>query len=275
VTLVPVPITELKQERPLTSLRQAAVRVPAVTVTFWITMGLTAGMAESGSDSLVHRLAPVAAVVISGIALLAALVLQFAAGRYVPWIYWLALALVGLFGAVAANAVQVGLGVPPRVSAAFLACLLAILFAFWRATETTVSIHSIYTTRREVFYWAVVMDIFALGTAAGDLTAVRLHLGYLSSAVLFAIVVAVPAAARRAFGLNSILAFWLAYIVTRLLGASLADWMGLSHAAGGLDVGAGPVSLALVVLIAGFVAYMTDNPTSEGVADKHVIEDAR
>jgi uncharacterized membrane-anchored protein len=232
-------------------------------------MGLTAAMAESGSDFLVRPLVPLVAVVISGIGLLAALVLQGAAGRYVPWIYWLAVTQVGLFGSVAAGALQVGLGVSPLLSTALFAALLAGTFTAWRATETTVSIHSICTTRREAFYWAVVMCTFALGTAAGELISVTLGLGYLRSGLIFAVVVGLPVAARRWLGLSATLAFWLVYLVTRLVGASLADWMGVSHARGGLDLGPGPVLLVLVVLIAGFVAYMKDNPTSEGVAEKH------
>lgn len=243
-----------------------------MTVAFWITKGLTTGMGESTSDYLVHLMPPVTAVVIGGIALVAALVLQFAAGRYVPWIYWLTVAMVGVFGTMAADVLHVGLGVPYLVSTVFFAVSLAVVFALWYATEKTLSIHSIYTTRREIFYWAAVMTTFALGTAAGDLAAVTLHLGYLASGVMFAVVVAVPAVVQQRFGLNAILAFWLAYIVTRPLGASFADWMGVSHARGGLDLGAGPVSLALAVLIAGFVVYMTDNPTSEGVADKHATQ---
>jgi uncharacterized membrane-anchored protein len=264
-----VPPNELKQDRPPTSLTEAAVRVPAMTVAFWVTMGLVAGMAESGSDFLVHQMVPVVAVVISGIGLLAVLVLQFAAGRYVPWVYWLAVALVGLFGSVAANALQVGPGVPPLLTTALFAAVLAGLFTAWRASEPTVSIHSICTSRREGFYWAVVMGTFGLGTAAGDVTAVTLDLGYLTSGLIFAVVVGLTVLARRWLGLDAILAFWLTYLGTRLLGASLADWIAVSQARGGLDLGSGPVSLVLAVVIAGFVAYLKDNPTSEGVADRH------
>jgi uncharacterized membrane-anchored protein len=265
----------LKQERPLFDLRQSAVRVPAVTVAFWITKGLTTGMGESTSDYLVHLMPPAAAVVIGGIALMAALVLQFAAGRYVPWIYWLTVSMVGVFGTMAADVLHVGLGVPYLVSTVFFAISLALVFALWYKSEKMLSIHSIDTTRREIFYWAAVMTTFALGTAAGDLAAVTLHLGYFASGLMFAVVVAVPAVACHRYGLSSILAFWLAYIVTRPLGASFADWMGVSHARGGLAFGAGPVSLSLAVLIAGFVAYMTDNPTSEGVAGRDGTEVAR
>ena len=129
----------------------------------------------------------------------------------------------------------------------------------WPGTrsEKTLSIHSIYTRRRELFYWATVMATFALGTAAGDLAAITLGLGYFASGVLFAVVFAVPALAYWLFGLNAILAFWFAYIVTRPLGASFADWLGRPHCLGGLGLGTGPVSLVLAIVIVGFVGYLT------------------
>ena len=266
----PVTTDETKLDRPRAILRQSASKVPEVTVAFWITKALTTGMGESSSDYLVHRLPPVVAVALGGIALAAALALQFAARRYVPWIYWLAVAAVGVFGTMAADVLHVGLGVPYLVSSTFFAVALAVIFALWYASEKTLSIHSIHTRRREVFYWAAVMTTFALGTAAGDMTAVTLHLGYFSSGVMFAVVIAVPALAHWRFGMNAILAFWFAYIATRPLGASFADWMGVSHARGGLNLGAGSVSLALVTLIVLFVVYLTlthvDVPSTRAAA---------
>lgn len=247
---------EAQQDRTLTTVRRAATKVPAVTVAFWITKGLTTGMGESTSDYLVHRLPPVLAVALGGIALVIALALQFAVRRYLPWAYWLAVAMVGVFGTMAADVLHVALGVPYLVSTTFFAVALAVVFAVWYASEKTLSIHSIYTPRRESFYWAAVMTTFALGTAAGDMTAVTLHLGYLASGVMFAVVIAIPALAYR-FGLNAIAAFWFAYIVTRPLGASFADWLSVSHHRGGLAWGTGPVSLGLAALIVGFVVYLT------------------
>ena len=263
-----VSLNEQKQDRVSTSLREGAVRVPAVTVAFWVTLALTGGMAQSGSAYLVQLLVPGVAVVISGIGLLAALVLQVASSRFMPWTFWLAVAQVGLFGSVAAHALQVGPGVSPLLCTAVLAVLLAVLFTAWRAAEATVSIHGVRTDRREAFYWAVVMCTFGLGTAAGDLTSVTLGLGYLESGLILAAVVALPAVARRGLGLSAVPAFWLTYLVTCALAAGLADWLATSHARGGLGLGAGPVWVVLVVLVTGFVAYMSDNPTSEGVADR-------
>ncbi|PZS36103.1 MAG: hypothetical protein DLM59_01820 [Pseudonocardiales bacterium] len=263
-------VGELRRDRPWATLRRSAIKVPEVTAAFWVTKGLTTGMGESASDYLVHRLPPAVAVGLGGIALTAALMLQFAVRRYLPWVYWLTVAMVGVFGTMAADVVHIGLGVPYFVSSAFFALALAVIFGSWLATERTLSIHSVYTRRREAFYWAAVMATFALGTAAGDMTAVTFHLGYLSSGVMFAVVIAIPALAHWRLGLNAIFAFWFAYIATRPLGASFADWMGVSHARGGLALGSGPVSLALAVLIVGFVAYLAvtgDDAPRDGGGD--------
>jgi uncharacterized membrane-anchored protein len=130
------------------------------------------------------------------------------------------------------------------------------VFRAWYLSEGTLSIHSIRTRRRELFYWAAVLATFALGTAAGDLTAVTFSLGYFGSILLFAAIIAIPAVGYFRFGLNSIFAFWFAYVVTRPLGASVADWLAVSHARGGLALGTGPVSLVLAAAIAGFVYYL-------------------
>jgi uncharacterized membrane-anchored protein len=164
---------------------------------------------------------------------------------------------VGVFGTMAADVLHVGFGVPYAVSSALYAIVLAAVFMVWRRTEPTISIHSINTPRREAFYWAAVVATFAMGTAVGDLTATTLHLGYFGSMWLFAGIIAVPAIGYRWFGWNSIFSFWFAYVVTRPLGASFADWLGKPTGSGGLGWGNGRVSLALTLLIAVLVAYLT------------------
>ncbi len=243
-------------------------KVPEVTAFFWIVKALTTGMGESTSDFLVHHLVPEIAVVLGGIAFGIALYIQFTKDRYVPWAYWLAVAMVGVFGTMAADVLHVGLGVPYIASTIFYAVILAAVFWTWQRFEGTLSIHSIRTPRREIFYWAAVLATFALGTAAGDLTAVTFGLGYFASGLLFAAVIAVPAIGYWRFGMNSILAFWFAYVVTRPLGASFADWLAVSHERGGLALGTGAVSLALAAMIAAFVAYLS-------VTGKDTPEDAR
>jgi uncharacterized membrane-anchored protein len=164
--------------------------------------------------------------------------------------------MVAIFGTMAADGLHVELGVPYAVSTPFFAVSLAVILAAWYATERTLSIHSIRTWRREAFYWATVMATFALGTALGDLTATTLGWGYLASGIIFTAVIAVPAIARWWPGINPILAFWFAYIVTRPLGASFADYFGVSHAHGGLGLGRGIVALSLTIVIAGLVGYL-------------------
>jgi uncharacterized membrane-anchored protein len=158
--------------------RHAFSKVPEITAFFWIVKALTTAMGESTSDFLVHTLVPEIAVVLGGIAFAIALYLQFGKDRYVPWAYWLAVAMVGVFGTMAADVLHVGLGVPYIASTIFYAIVLAAVFRLWYVSEGTLSIHSITTPRRELFYWAAVLATFALGTAAGDLTAVTLGLGY-------------------------------------------------------------------------------------------------
>lgn len=147
--------------------------------------------------------------------------------------------MVAIFGTMAADVLHVGLGIPYIVSSAFFAVTLAVIFVIWYLSERTLSFHSIFTRRREVFYWAAVMATFALGTAAGDMTATTLGLGYLSSSVMFAVIITLPALAYWLFDINAIFAFWLAYILTRPLGASFADWIGKSQSLSGLGLGTG------------------------------------
>jgi uncharacterized membrane-anchored protein len=242
---------------PTAVARHALSKVPEVTVAFWITKVLTTGMGEAASDLLAHTLPPEVAVGLGGVGLCASLALQFAVRRYVAWIYWLAVVMVSVFGTMAADVLHVGFGVPYAVSTVFFLVVLGATFALWFRVERTLSIGSIHTRRRETFYWATVLTTFALGTAAGDLTAATWGLGYLVSAVLFAVVIAVPAIGHARFGLGAVGAFWFAYIITRPLGASLADWMAVPPARGGLDLGFGPVTAGWTLLIAGFVGYLS------------------
>jgi uncharacterized membrane-anchored protein len=245
-----------QQTQSMQLVRRAIRKVPEVTIFFWIIKLLTTAMGESSSDFLVYHINPYIAVILGGAGLLASLVLQLLSRRYVPWIYWLAVTMVAIFGTMAADVTHIVLHIPYLASTMFFAIALAIIFGVWYASEKTLSIHSINTPPRELFYWAAVLATFALGTAAGDMTAATLGLGYFASGVLFAILFAIPALAYRLFGLNEIVAFWFAYIMTRPLGASFADWFAKPYL-GGLGLGDEKVSLVLTVLIIFFVAYMT------------------
>ncbi|MBV9605156.1 MAG: hypothetical protein JO027_08615 [Solirubrobacterales bacterium] len=236
---------------------QGARRVPEVTIFFWAIKALSTAMGESTSDYLVHAMAPQLAVVLGFVGFVIALAIQFSRQRYVAWAYWLAVVGVGVFGTMAADVLHVGFGVPYAVSSVLYGVVLLAVFVSWQRTERTLSIHSVDTDRRELFYWAAVVATFAMGTAVGDLTAVTLHLGYLASGLVFAGVIAVPAIGYWRLGWNPILTFWIAYVATRPLGASFADWMGKPRTAGGLGWGDGSVALALTFAIVCLVAYLT------------------
>jgi uncharacterized membrane-anchored protein len=214
-------------------------------------------MGESASDFLVHRIDPVAAGALGAVVLGAALFVQFRAPRYTAWRYWLAVSAVAVFGTMAADGLHVELGVPYPMSTVFFAAVLGAVFVVWYRVERTLSIHSVDAPRSEAFYWATVIATFALGTAVGDLTATTLHLGYLASGLVFAVVIAVPGVAYRWFGMPGVPAFWFAYVITRPLGASFSDWFGMPRGVSGLGIGHGPVALVLTVLIAIVVAYVS------------------
>jgi uncharacterized membrane-anchored protein len=244
------------QATPALAARRAVSKVPEVTACFWIIKVLTTFMGEATSDYLVRTISPYLAVGAGFVAFAVSLAVQFAVRWYIAWVYWTAVAMVAVFGTMAADVLHVALGVPYVASTTLFTVTLAAIFALWYWSERTLSIHSITSHRREVFYWAAVVTAFALGTASGDMTARTAGLGYLGSAVLFTAVIAVPALAYR-LGLNAIAAFWFAYIVTRPVGASFADWMGFPPSVGGLGIGHAPISLASAVLIACLVAYLT------------------
>ncbi|WP_327667682.1 hypothetical protein OHN37_41335 [Streptomyces sp. NBC_00485] len=250
-------------DRPLVPVRSLANKVPEVTACFWIIKVLTTGMGETASDLLAHTFGPVPAVALGGLGLVVSLAVQFSFRRYVAWAYWTAVVMVSVFGTMAADVLHVGLGVPYGVSAPAFLAVLATVFVLWYASERTLSIHTVQTRRREAFYWAAVLATFALGTAAGDLTA-TVGFGYLGSVALFAAGICVPALAHRFGALNAVTAFWTAYVITRPLGASLADWMALGHARGGLGLGLAPVTLAWTVAIIGFVGYVAVSQRDTG-----------
>jgi len=238
------------------TVQLARLRVPEITAFFWIVKALSTAMGESTSDYLVGALSPVFAVLLGFLAFAVAMAIQLSRKRYVAVAYWLAVVMVGVFGTMVADVIHVGFGVPYAVSAPGFAIVLAAVFVVWRRVEGTLSIHAITSTRRELFYWMAVIATFALGTALGDLAATTFRIGYLGSAILFAIVMLIPVVGYRAARWNPILCVWFAYVVTRPLGASVADWLGKPAAVGGLGIGSGWVALVLTVVIAAFVAYL-------------------
>jgi uncharacterized membrane-anchored protein len=236
--------------------RTGLVKVPEITIYFWVIKVLTTGMGEATSDYLVHRFPPPLAAAAAAVVLALALAIQFAWPRYQLWVYWFAVVMVSVFGTMAADGLHVELHVPYVESTAFYAVSLAVIFWLWHRTEGTLSIHSITTRRRELFYWATVMATFALGTASGDLTAHTVGLGFLGAGIMFAAIFCIPLVAWRFLGMNAILSFWFAYVVTRPLGASFADWFGVPHSLSGLGYGRGTVAIGLSVLILALVGFL-------------------
>lgn len=234
---------------------RVAKKVPELTVYFWIVKVLTTGMGETTSDYFVHTYNPYVVVVLAAVALAVSIGVQVALRRYNAWIYWFAVSMVAVFGTMAAGILHVYLGVPYIYSSTLYAGSVVVIFVLWYLSERTLSVHSIFSRRREMFYWAAVLATFAMGTAVGDMTAVSFHLGFFASGILFAVLIAIPAIAYR-FGLNEIVAFWWAYIITRPLGASFADWLAVPANLGGLNLGKGAVSIVAWILIAGLVAYL-------------------
>ncbi len=224
-------------------------KVPKITLSFWVTKILTTGMGETTSDFLVRTFDPPPVVTIVGALLAVLLAWQVLSRSYSAWRYWGVVVLISIFGTMVADTIHVVAGVPYVASTFAFGLALTAVLTLWQRSEGTLSIHTINTRNRETFYWPTVLATFALGTAGGDLTASSLGLGYWLSGVIFALLFVLPFTARKIGLTGEIGAFWTAYIITRPLGASFADWVGVTKARGGLDWGMGWVSLALGVLI--------------------------
>jgi len=247
-----------------------APKVPAVKPYFWAVKLLTTAMGEAVSDFLVKQYNQYLAVLAAFVVFAIAIAWQFRTRGYRTWPYWSAVAMVAVFGTMVADAMHIGLGIPYAVSATLFAVCLIVVFIVWYGFEGTLSIHSIVTPRREFFYWATVICTFALGTATGDLTATTFHVGYLGSAFLFIGAICVPLVAWR-LGANPVLTFWIAYILTRPIGASLADFFGMSKDVSGMGFGHGPVSLVTLALVVGSFVYLSrtgiDRPGPDAASD--------
>ena len=234
-----------------------AAKVPEIIFLFWVIKVLTTAGGEATSDYLALDLGSrlVAGCIEAGI-FLVALVWQFRTRRYVAAAYWLLAYAIAIFGTGVADAMHLFVGIPYSGTTALWAVVLALVFWLWYRSEHTLSIHSIYTQRREVFYWAVVFATFAEGTALGDWTAVSLHLGYLASGIMFFVIILIPAVAWWRFGLNSVVAFWFAYVITRPLGASFADYFSKPHSLSGANYGEATVALITTLIVAVLVGYL-------------------
>jgi len=225
----------------------AKSKVPDATASFWLLKLLTTALGEAASDFVLHRAGMLGAAIAS-VLFIAIVTVQMAAKSYRPVTYWVTVAMVAIWGTMAADAVHHVLGVPLGASTLCCAAAVGLVFVAWRKTEGTLSIHSITSVRREAFYWFAVSTTFALGTAAGDYTAFQLGLGFLGSTIFFFALILLPPLMHWRFGLNSVVAFWWAYILTRPLGASIADWLGKPRQISGLGIGDQKVAACLLVI---------------------------
>src|SRR5213075_114678 len=219
--------------------RRMLNKVPEVTLYFWVIKIMCTTVGETAADYLNENLGFGLSntTYVAGALLVALLVGQFRLRRYVPGVYWLVVVVISVFGTLITDNMTDRYNVPLTTSTIIFAIVLAAVFAIWFAVERTLSIHTIFTTRRESFYWLAILFTFALGTAAGDLSAEKFSLGYGPSILIFGGIIAAVTVAHFVFKLNAVLAFWLAYILTRPLGASIGDWMSQNSKHGGLALG--------------------------------------
>jgi uncharacterized membrane-anchored protein len=239
--------------------REMLNKVPEVTLYFWIIKILCTTVGETAADFLNTKfhLGLTNTTYIMGSLLLITLYFEFRKRKYVPGIYWLAVVLLSVVGTLITDNLTDHFHVSLIITTTIFSVALAVTFTAWYAVEKSLSVHSIYTTRREAFYWLTILFTFALGTAAGDLVAEKFGLGYLVSLMIVGGLIAAVAIAHFRFKLNEILAFWMVYVMTRPLGASLGDYLSQPHKAGGLGLGTTKTSAIFLVAILGLVIYLT------------------
>jgi uncharacterized membrane-anchored protein len=265
--------------------RQMLNKVPEVTIFFWIIKILCTTVGETAADYLntTLNLGLNGTSVVMGVLLLLVLFFQFRGKKYTPSIYWLAVVLLSVVGTLITDNLTDNLGISLTTTTIVFSVILAIVFAVWYFVEKTLSVHSIITTRREIFYWLTILFTFALGTASGDLLAEKLSLGYLLSLGIFAGAIAVITAGHyivknhvlhaehRLQSSNAVLAFWLAYILTRPLGASIGDYLSQAQSDGGLGLGTTATSFIFLAAILGLVIYLAF--TKKDVISQAVLEE--
>jgi uncharacterized membrane-anchored protein len=234
-------------------------RVPEVTLVFWILKILATTVGETAGDvlSITLKLGTVITSYIMGALLIVSLIFQFRARRYVPPIYWIVVVFISVVGTLISDNLVDNLGVPLTTTTAIFSVALIVVFVVWYMSEKTLSVHTIYNIRRELFYWAAILFTFSLGTSGGDLLSERLNVGYFFSALIFAAGIAIVFALYRMKIVNGVLAFWVAYILTRPLGASLGDLLTQARDDGGLGLGTIPVSVVFLIVIVALVIYLT------------------
>lgn len=234
-------------------------KVPEITLVFWLIKMMSTTVGETAADFMIFNFKlglPVTSLIMTALFLIV-LVVQLKAKDYIPWKYWLTVVFVSILGTLITDNMTDNLGISLAYSTIGFSILLAIVFAIWYAREKTLSIHHIDTFPRELFYWVAILATFALGTAAGDWFAEGLNIGYQNSTLIFAGGIALISAGFYALKLNNISCFWLAYILTRPLGAALGDWLSQPVKNGGLELGVTSISVVFLLMIIGLVVYET------------------
>lgn len=234
------------------------LKVPEVTIWFWVIKIMATTVGETAADFLIFNLhlGLTRTSIYLGVFFLAVLALQLAARRYIPWVYWLAVLAISVFGTLVTDNLVDNFGVSLVTTTVLFTIALIVTFAAWYWRERTLAIHTIYTTRRELFYWAAILFTFALGTAAGDLVSEQLRLGYLVGALVFAAIIGIVALAYYSFNLETVPAFWIAYVLTRPFGASCGDWLSQARSVGGLGLGTVGTSAVFLLVILGLVTWL-------------------
>jgi uncharacterized membrane-anchored protein len=243
-------------------------KVPQITIFFWIIKVLSTTVGETLADFLNTKLGLGlinTSYVLSGL-FLAALAVQLTRKRYVPAVYWTVVVLVSVVGTLVSDTLVDKLGLGLQTTTIAFSCALAVVFALWYLSEKTLSVHWIATTRRELFYWAAILFTFALGTSAGDLLTEKAGTGYALGVLMFAGMIAVVAVLRYGLKINAVLAFWMAYILTRPLGASMGDLLSQARSDGGLGLGTTVTSAVFLAVIVALVTYLTKTLRDEDLA---------
>jgi uncharacterized membrane-anchored protein len=240
-------------------MRKLPNRVPEVVFIFWLIKMMSTTVGETFADylSTTLNLGLNTTSAVMSVLLIIALLNQFRLQRYVPAMYWIVVVLMSITGTLITDGLVGIFGVSMLTLSIVFSAVLAVTFALWYANEKTLAMHSIHTAKRERFYWAAILLTFALGTATGDLLAENLKLGYLQSGLLFSLVIGAIALAYRYFKLNAVLAFWLAYILTRPLGASIGDLLSQAKDVGGLGFGTTGTSMLFLSIITSLVIYLS------------------
>lgn len=250
--------------------RDMLCKVPEITIYFWIIKILATTVGETAADFLNVDLGfgLTGTSWVMGALLVAVLVYQLVRRRYIPWLYWLTVVLISIVGTLITDNLTDNVGVPLWISTVGFSIVLAITFLVWYANEKTLSIHSIFTTKRELFYWAAILFTFALGTAAGDFATEALGWGYLLGFVIFSGLIALTTVSYYFMRLNAVFAFWAAYVLTRPLGASIGDLLTQAPADGGMGFGLYAVNAVFFAIIIGSVVYLTVTGIDQPAANK-------